>query len=482
MTDKHLRRLGQDYGDAFLELLPKGQAWPKNPGSTLDLASRGLVEYWGYVDGDAADLLERESDPRATTPPQPPYQPSGLLPDWERNWGLPDPCYDAPTGINERQRALIDRMTMIGAQSREWFIWFADYIGYTITITEYRTFVVGMDRVGDARVKGDGSVPMYNEWGNPWYNPHGDLLALDELSEFPYYGLGPPENRYYWTVHVEDPKLVWFRVSDGIVGVDPHLRIETFDELECVLNRWKPAHTEIIFDYSGVSEQPTLTLSANIVAENAPRGTVVGIFDVEGPYRGVPGFFLADSSNGMFEIHDGNKLVVAGDVDYETATEHDIVVMPGNIEPIIGYVPFTILVTDVDDLLPVITSPSTVNNLENTVLSLSLTSNKPVVWSIFGGADAAKFELVGTTLRWYEDATKNFEAPDDSNADRAYVITIRATDAVLHTVDQTITVTVTDVAEMRGIMTAFGPGGIVLVQPILNVPRDANAGGVMFNL
>ena len=66
MSDRHVRRLGQDYGDAFLTLLPQGQAWPKYPGTTLDLACRGLAEYWGFVDGRAADLLETESDPRNT--------------------------------------------------------------------------------------------------------------------------------------------------------------------------------------------------------------------------------------------------------------------------------------------------------------------------------------------------------------------------------------------------------------------------------
>jgi len=243
MTDRHVRRLGQDYGTAFLSLLPQGQAWPKYPGTTLDLACRGLAEYWGFVDSRAADLLERESDPRYTIE---------LLPDWERNWGLPDPCYEEPLTIAERQLALVMRMTMQGAQSREFFIGVAAMIGYTITITEYRTFVVGIDRCGDNRVYGDGSNPMYNEWGNPILNPHGDPVADGELSEWPYYGLGPPENRFYWTVHVDAAKLIWFRVTSGQTGVDPHLRIGTADDLECLLNRWKPAHTEIIFDYSGL--------------------------------------------------------------------------------------------------------------------------------------------------------------------------------------------------------------------------------------
>jgi uncharacterized protein YmfQ (DUF2313 family) len=185
MTDRHIRRSGDDYAQAFLSLLPQGQAWPRHDlGSTLVRACNGLSQYWGYVDGRAGDLLERESDPRQTIE---------LLPDWERNWGLPDPCYTAPQTIGQRQLALVMRMTLMGGASREFFIEVAAMIGYTITISEYRTFIVGIDRVGDNRVYGDGSNPMFDEWNKPICDPKGNPVALDELSEWPYYGLGPHE-------------------------------------------------------------------------------------------------------------------------------------------------------------------------------------------------------------------------------------------------------------------------------------------------
>jgi uncharacterized protein YmfQ (DUF2313 family) len=244
-VDRHIRRTGADYTQAFLTLLPQGQAWPKHsPESVLVQICVGLCDYWGFVDGRAADLLERESDPRQTIE---------LLLDWERNWGLPDPCYAEPQTIGQRQVALVMRMTMEGAQSREFFIEIAAMIGYTITITEYRVFVCGIDRCGDNRVYGDGSNPMYNEWGQPIKNPQGQNVAGGELSEWPNYGIGAPENRYCWTVHVHQPAFTWFRVTKGQVGVDPHLRIGRATDLECLLNRWKPAHTHIIFDYTSLS-------------------------------------------------------------------------------------------------------------------------------------------------------------------------------------------------------------------------------------
>jgi uncharacterized protein YmfQ (DUF2313 family) len=247
MTDRHVRRSGDDYVDALAALLPTGPAWPREYDSVLMTLVGGLSQIWGDVDDRAADLLERESDPRETIE---------LLPDWERAFGLPDPCYTAPQSVDERQLALVMRMTMLGAQSREFFIGVAAQIGYHITITEYRTFVVGLDHVGDARTIGVVPPdPMPNEWGRPIMNARGDAPVADsELSEWPYYGLGPDTNRFYWTVHVDQAKLVWFRCASGQCGVDPHLRIGLADDLECLLGRLKPAHTQIIFDYSGLSD------------------------------------------------------------------------------------------------------------------------------------------------------------------------------------------------------------------------------------
>jgi uncharacterized protein YmfQ (DUF2313 family) len=124
----------------------------------------------------------------------------------------------------DRRVALMTRITMLGGQSRQFFIDLAASIGYSITITEYRPWMVGIDRVG---------------------------MTIDPYTgERPAARLGPPENRFYWTVHVGLARLTWFRVTAGETGVDPHLRIGLATDLECLLRRYKPAHTEIIFDYS----------------------------------------------------------------------------------------------------------------------------------------------------------------------------------------------------------------------------------------
>ena len=241
LPDRHVRRSGDDYASAFTDLLPRGAAWPREPETVLMNLIGGLSMIWGDpVDARAADLLERESDPRTT---------AEMLPDWERNWGLPDPCYAEPLTVNDRRIALVQRMTIQGAQSRQFFIDVAHQIGYTITITEYRPFMVGIDAVGDNRTIGTGAT-MFDQFDHVILNPLGTPVQAGQYSEYPYV-FGPPENRFYWTVHVGQTRLTWFRCASGQTGIDPHLRIGIATDVECVLNRWKPAVTSIIFDYSG---------------------------------------------------------------------------------------------------------------------------------------------------------------------------------------------------------------------------------------
>src|SRR5262245_29454973 len=135
MADRHVRRSGDDYFIALAALLPTGPAWPRSLDSVLMKTMRGLAQIFGYVDRRAADLLEVESDPTKT---------SELLPDWERNWGLPDICFGTALSIDQRRRLLIMKMTLLGGQSRQWFIDFAAWLGFKITISEYSPFTCGI--------------------------------------------------------------------------------------------------------------------------------------------------------------------------------------------------------------------------------------------------------------------------------------------------------------------------------------------------
>lgn len=221
--DRHVRRGGGDYALQFLNLLPFGPAWSRDPSSTLVATVRGLADYWGFVDGRAADLLETESDPRATVE---------LLTDWERNWGLPDSCIsNPPTSLFERRADLVAKMTLLGAQSRAFFIQTAAKLGYTITITEYAPYMCGVSQVGDTR----GLDPAVNPVDYRWR-------------------LGPPSMRYYWTIHVSAKYIRYFHCNSSQCGIDRLLAFGEPADLECLFGRWKPAHTQIVYDFSPVGE------------------------------------------------------------------------------------------------------------------------------------------------------------------------------------------------------------------------------------
>src|SRR5262245_47224543 len=198
MADRHIRRSGDDYATALAALLPTGRAWPRELDTILMKTVRGLAQVFGFVDMRAADLLERETDPRYT---------QEMLTDWERNWGLPDPCffYDGG-GIEGRRRLLLRKMTIEGGQSRSFFAAVAADLGYTVTIHEFSPFMVGVSEVGG---------------------------VLDDAG-FPRWEIGGPEMRFYWTIAVAEISLEWFRCGDGQCGVDPHLRIGIPTDLECL--------------------------------------------------------------------------------------------------------------------------------------------------------------------------------------------------------------------------------------------------------
>ena len=404
VPDRHIRRSGDDYAVQLAGLLPQGIAWPRDADGTLMKTVRGLAQVFGFVDSRAADLLERESDPRTTTE---------LLTDWERNWGLPDPCFSLGQSIGDRRRTLVTKMTLQGGQSRDFFRWVAqEFEGQDdLNNREFSPFMVGVSQVGDTRntpseegvniygyppppaaptpptfvnhgvassgfnplsirednttarhwassaasgpwqpgfyqltfqYKGTGSTPRgleisicdiehskcidlvfpdptnvtntpadlsfgigtfeaikieTSDAGGGWWNIQFDFEVHTVLDGFDlsfgcvntanwnatqstsYPGLndgsgigvtginlrpilpstadyrwqlGAPEMRFYWTAHATNAIITWFRCTAGQCGVDPHCRITLPQDLDCLLQRWKPAHTEIVYDFTNL--------------------------------------------------------------------------------------------------------------------------------------------------------------------------------------------------------------------------------------
>lgn len=117
----------------------------------------------------------------------------------------------------------------------------------------------------------------------------------------------------------------------------------------------------------------------------------------------------------------------------------------------------TIAVTNVNES-PVFTSSAAFSVVENTtavgtVVAVDQDAGATIAYSIVGGTDSSKFAINASTGALSFTAAKNFESPDDANADKIYGVVVRASDGT-NTADQTIAVTLTNANEAPTITTA----------------------------
>ncbi|AAW62088.1 Bacteriophage tail protein [Gluconobacter oxydans 621H] len=190
-----------DFRQAVLRLLPKGAIWSRDPSA---LPSR-LAGIWGKTfqrNSQAADNLLTEVFPLTTTE---------LLPEWEETTGLPDPCAgDSPT-ISQRRGQVVARLTDSGGSSIDYFVAFAETLGFEISIVQHAPARVGMLRAGD---------PLYSEdWA------------------------------FAWTVSAPGYTIDYFRADTGAAG-EP-LAIWGNAVLRCEIESRAPAHTIVLFAQNG---------------------------------------------------------------------------------------------------------------------------------------------------------------------------------------------------------------------------------------
>ncbi len=185
------------YTQQLKALLTTGAAWLSEPGSVLDETLESLAVEFAAIEQRAFELIE-ETDPRTTVQ---------LLNEWERAFALPEPCLSPPTTIAGRQKALHEKVTRIGGQSRQYYIGVAKRANFDISIQELRPFTV------------DSSVD--------------DALWEEDIV-------------FTWIVVAPLETITEFTVNSGC---DEPLRTWGNELLECLMTRLKPAHTTVLFSY-----------------------------------------------------------------------------------------------------------------------------------------------------------------------------------------------------------------------------------------
>lgn len=180
-------------------LLPIGAAWPRDADANLTKTLQALGDEFGRVD-ERADALFGEIDPRST---------QELLADWERVYGLPNPCVGPGQTYGQRIAALVAKVLAIGDQSRAYFILQAEALGYPgATIDEFAPMSCN-DDCNDAIYK--------EEWRFAWRLNVSQDVAITTLA------CNSP---------CDEPLRAWGNVT-----------------LECVISALKPAHTLVFFGY-----------------------------------------------------------------------------------------------------------------------------------------------------------------------------------------------------------------------------------------
>jgi len=196
-----------DFHALLMDLLPRGAAWPRIPGTVLWNFWLVPADVYALVHSSDCYLLA-EAYPCGAV---------DLLPEWERMVGLPDECTEPywPLPLVAQQTLVCAKLAMRGGQSRAYFIDLAARWGFTITITEHPAWRLGIDRLCEGE-SGPGIVPPVGACMYWW---EVNVTAIDTIC--PPGDDVPPED--CWT---PDPAL-----------------------LECIIRRDAPAHTLVTFNY-----------------------------------------------------------------------------------------------------------------------------------------------------------------------------------------------------------------------------------------
>lgn len=212
------------YRDQLLSLLPPGGVYQAATGSTLEGYLSALADELARVHG-LGDVLLEESDPRTA---------ALMFTDWELDYGLPDCCSGNLQDMAIRRALLIAKVRNTGLDPvPATFVALAALFGMTVTIEELQPYTV----------RSAVNARLY-----------------------------PLSVRYVWRVVSSLASLKRFTVQSYVN--DP-LSVWGNEQLECLINRLKPAHTFVQFIYTdtdiGLGEKLRVT------ADGFVRATSDGI-------------------------------------------------------------------------------------------------------------------------------------------------------------------------------------------------------------
>lgn len=202
----------------FQANIPTGPVWPRESDAIQTQILRALIPSFARSAARGANLID-DCFPATTLE---------LLPEWEESLGLPDPCAGESPTIQQRQQQVVARFAAGGGQSKAFFIDYAAALGYRITITEFAPF-----RFGET-------------FGKP---------------------LNGPDWAHAWQVNA--PSFSIERFTFGLDAFGEPFAEWSNDVLQCELNRLKPAHTVLTFNYKSGGVLGQFVLGVDVLGDGS---------------------------------------------------------------------------------------------------------------------------------------------------------------------------------------------------------------------
>lgn len=199
------RNPASDYADVLRKLLPRGRVWTREDAGTQAAVLDALAVTAEGIDSSALTLIAAAFPATADQ----------LLPEWDATLGLPDACFGPFTDDEQNRQQVVAKLIGAGGQSIAYFVSLAQSLGCEITITEFAVHTVT-------------SAVTTPIAGTAW--PFTWQVSI----------AGTHDARWYT---VDDPVETALSLLTGTPDTTEKI-------VECLLRRYAPAQTIVVFEYT----------------------------------------------------------------------------------------------------------------------------------------------------------------------------------------------------------------------------------------
>lgn len=163
------------------------------------------------------------------------------------------------------------------------------------------------------------------------------------------------------------------------------------------------------------------------ISENVAAGTLIGTFGATEPVTWSKSG--TDATSFTLDASTGDLSLIPSP-DFETKASYTLTVTATDTATNSTNRTVTVNISDVDEVQPTITSPTTISTPEGQLFVQTLTADEPVTWSIpsTAGGDSALFTIEPATGRLEFRQVPSFRNPRDIGSNNSYSVTVRATD------------------------------------------------------